>query len=292
MRKGGFVISLALVALGLVGLWRIANGSAAMAIDFSGGSSLTVQFEKAVPVGDIRAILEKEIKSPVVQQINEGAEYLIRMQNQGTVSETGEKMITVTDQALHLLEAGLSGNKIIGSTSEEVGPSVSHNLRVRSIQAVGMALLGILLYIMMRFGQRFSVGAVVATLHDILAVIGLVVLLNIDFSLLIVVSLLTLAGYSLNDTVVVYDRIRENQNSGRSRDHKDVINSSLNEVLSRTINTSFTTLLVLGSLYFLGGEVFSGFALSLILGIVIGTYSSLFVASPLVYEWNLRRPPR
>ncbi|HEX2897682.1 MAG TPA: protein translocase subunit SecF, partial [candidate division Zixibacteria bacterium] len=144
-----------------------------------------------------------------------------------------------------------------------------------------------------RFDFRSGIVAAMATLHDTLVVLGIIYLTGMEFDLLIVTALLTLAGYSLNDKVVIYDRIRENLKRFRTRGEFAVtVNASINEVLSRTINTGMTVLLVLGALYFLGGEVLKGFAFSLLIGIIIGTYSSIFVASPIVVEWEARRPKR
>lgn len=295
-----FGISSVLMVLGIVGLIRLANGSAPMAIDFTGGSSLTIKLQNHASLEKLRETLSNDFKEVSIQPVNSGADkagegfdYLIRLPKaQGNVETGKDEVLTVTDKALDLLVAALDGNKLLGSSAEEIGPSVSKSLRVKSLKAVTVALFFILLYIMVRFDFRFSVGAVVATVHDILAVVGIMVVSGVDFSLMIVVALLTVAGYSLNDTVVVYDRIRENRNNNRSRPFVETINISLNQVLSRTINTSLTTILVLTALHVLGGQVFAGFSLALIIGVLVGTYSSLFVASPLVYEWNLRRPPR
>ena len=149
------------------------------------------------------------------------------------------------------------------------------------------------MYIGIRFDFRSGIAATIATFHDVLAVVGIVYIFGIEFDLLIVTALLTLAGYSLTDTVVVFDRIRENLKKFRAKgEFASTVNTSINEVLSRTINTSLTVLLVVGTLYILGGEVLKNFALALILGVIIGTYSSIFVASPVVVEWEARKPKR
>jgi preprotein translocase subunit SecF len=175
---------------------------------------------------------------------------------------------------------------------EFVGPAVSKQLWSQAVWAMTLSLLGIMLYIAFRFDFRFGVGALVATLHDVLAVLGLMVLLHHEFSLLVVTALLTLAGYSLTDTVVVFDRVRENLKARRTDPMAKVVNDSINETLSRTINTSMTVLLTTVVLFVWGGQVLHSFSLALILGVLVGTYSSIFVATPLVVEWDLRSPKR
>jgi len=156
-----------------------------------------------------------------------------------------------------------------------------------------LSLFGIIIYIWIRFDFRSGIAATIATFHDVLAVMGIFYILNIEFDLLIVTALLTLAGYSLTDTVVVFDRIRENLKKFRTKgEFAAAVNSSINEVLSRTINTSLTVLLVVGTLYALGGDVLQNFSLALIMGVLVGTYSSVFVASPIVVEWESRSPKR
>jgi preprotein translocase SecF subunit len=166
-------------------------------------------------------------------------------------------------------------------------------LRDDARKAILLSLFGIIVYIWIRFDFRSGIAATIATFHDVLAVIGVFWILNLEFDLLIVTALLTLAGYSLTDTVVVYDRIRENLKKFRSKgEFTNCVNSSINEVLSRTFNTSITVLFVVGTLYFFGGDVLKNFSLALILGVIVGTYSSIFVASPIVVEWEARRPKR
>ncbi len=174
-----------------------------------------------------------------------------------------------------------------------IGPAVGETLRDDAQKAVLLSLACIIIYIWIRFDFRSGIAATIATFHDVLAVLGITYILQIEFDLLLITALLTLAGYSLTDTVVVYDRIRENLKKFRTKGEFAVaVNSSINEVLSRTINTSLTTLLVVGTLFFFGGEVLRTFALALILGVIIGTYSSVFVASPIVVEWEARSPRR
>jgi preprotein translocase subunit SecF len=282
----GFFISSCLIVLGLVGLWRVGTGHARLAIDFSGGSTLNFIFEKPEPVDTLRQALRAAYPDAEIQQVNGQAQYLIR------IRRSDEGTGKTSDKVAALLQTALPGNRLLEKNSEEVGPAVSSQLRQSAFYATVISMLLITIYIALRFDFRFAVGAFVATIHDVLAVLGLMVLLDKDFSLLIVTALLTLAGYSLTDTVVVFDRIRENLKLRRSDPYPVVVNASINETLSRTINTSMTVLLVVVVLFFYGGPVIHDFSLSLILGVLVGTYSSIYVASPLVVEWNLRSPSR
>jgi SecD/SecF fusion protein len=168
---------------------------------------------------------------------------------------------------------------------QEIGASISHDLRNKAIIAIAISMIGIIVYIAVRFEFIFGIGAAMATFHDVLAVLGIFWLLNREITLLVVTALLTLAGYSLTDTVVVFDRIRENLARKRGK-LGEIINLSVNEVLSRTIVTSSTVFLVVVALFFFGGVVLRDFALAMILGVLVGTYSSVFVASPIVFAWR------
>jgi preprotein translocase subunit SecF len=282
----GFALSSCLILLGLFGIYRIASGKAKLAIDFSGGTTLNLLFEKVEPVDGLRRALKAEYPDAEIQQIADKPQYLIR------VRKTSQEAGLAGDRISQILQAALPGNRLVEKNSEEVGPAVSGQLRQKALYATLISMLLITVYIAFRFDFRFAVGAFVATIHDVLAVLGLMVFLDRDFSLLIVTALLTLAGYSLTDTVVVFDRIRETLRLRRSDPYADVVNVSINETLSRTINTSMTVLLVVVVLFFWGGAVIHDFSLSLILGVLVGTYSSIYVASPLVVEWNLRSPSR
>lgn len=283
-RYAGFAFSLALLLLGLWGVYRIASNQARMATDFSGGTAMQVRLEKAVSVDAVRQALIAVFPDAEIQQIADKPEYLIRLRRAGEGSGEESKKV--------IASLAKSGNKVMDSSSEEVGPAVSKKLRSQALSAFFIGMFFITIYIAFRFDFRFAVGAFVATLHDVVAVLGIMVLMDRDFSLLIVTALLTLAGYSLTDTVVVFDRIRENMKLRRTESFPKLVNDSINETLSRTLNTSMTVLLVVAVLFYMGGPVIHDFALSLILGIFVGTYSSIFVASPLVVEWNLRQAAR
>ncbi len=285
-RKPMFVLSLAMTLLGVWGSVQLARGKAPMATDFAGGATVDLKLEKAEPIESLRAALKAAGVEGEVQQLQGEAHYLVRVPLKG-VDVTG-----MDDAVVAAAKAGLKGNKVVDSSATVVGPAVSRDLRNKSLLASLIVALGILLYVGFRFDLRFAVGAVIATAHDVFFVLGLVVLLGHEFSMLIVTALLTVAGYSLNDTVVVYDRIRENLKARRADPFNKVVNDSINETLTRTVVTGLSTLFTLAILYAWGGEVTKDFSLTLLLGIVVGTYSSMFVAAPVVVEWNERSPLR
>jgi preprotein translocase subunit SecF len=277
-----YMISGLLVLLGVVALIQISRGAANMGIDFAGGTSIQVKFQRSVDLGAVRQALSKSgIRDSEPQQFADGRSVMIRLKR--STADAG-----MAQQVQDALRAGFGDNPFTLEASTEVGPAIGKELQKKALLAVAISLAGIVLYIAWRFEFRFGVAATVATFHDVLAVLGVVFVLNKEITLLIVTALLTVAGYSLTDTVVVYDRIRENLRARRKEALGDVMNASINQVLSRTAMTSLTTLLAAAALFFLGGEVLHDFALALVLGIVVGTYSSWFVASPLIYEWRIR----
>ncbi len=204
---------------------------------------------------------------------------MVRMKkSESSAPHLSEKMTQVLNQAMPQ-----SDFKAVGTT--EIGASVSHDLRHKAIVAIAVSFLAIIVYIWFRFEFVFGIAAIIATLHDVLAVLGVLFLLNREITLLVVTALLTIAGYSLTDTVVVFDRIRENL-ARRRGTLADIINLSVNEVLSRTIVTSATVFLVVVALFLFGGVVLQDFALAMMMGVIVGTYSSVFVASPVIFAWR------
>ncbi len=195
----------------------------------------------------------------------------------------------MSDQVAALLSREFPNNHFVMESKAEIGASVSNALKQAALIAIVVSLAGIMLYLAWRFDRRFGVAAAIATFHDVLAVLGVFYLLHKEITLRVATALLTLAGYSLTDTVVVFDRIRENMRNKRKQSLKEVINLSINEVLSRTIITSGTVFMVLVALFLMGGVLLHDFALALLIGVVVGTYSSIFVASPIVYLWPTRR---
>jgi preprotein translocase subunit SecF len=283
MRRVAFITSTLLVLLGLFASIQIARGQANLGIDFIGGTSVQVRFERPVELGEVRRVLAAGgFPESELQQFIGGRRLFIRVKASGdSVAGTGARIEETLRQAF-------SGNPFILESSNEVGPVIGRELRIAALWAIVISLVGIVSYIAWRFEFRFGIAATVATFHDVLVVLGVFFLLGREINLLLVTALLTLAGYSLTDTVVVFDRIRENFRARRRGSLADVINASINEVLSRTIMTSVTTLLAILAIHLVGGEVLRDFSLALLLGIVVGTYSSVFVASAIVYEWRVR----
>jgi preprotein translocase subunit SecF len=278
-----YAISIVLILLGVVALIQIFRGAANMGIDFAGGTSVQVTFERPVDLGAVRQALNQGgIRDSEPQQFADGRSVMIRLKR-GTEAETGK-----AQQVQEALRAGLKENPFILEASTDVGPAIGKELQKKALLAVAISLAGIIAYIAWRFEFRFGVAATVATFHDVLAVLGVVYLLDKEITLLVVTALLTLAGYSLTDTVVIFDRIRENLRARRKEALGDVMNNSINQVLARTAMTSLTTFLATAALFFLGGDVLHDFAFALLVGIVVGSYSSWFVASPLIYEWRIR----
>jgi preprotein translocase subunit SecF len=283
MRYIAYAISAVLILLGAVALMQIFRGAANMGIDFAGGTSVQVRFERPVDLADVRAALNGGgIRDSEPQQFADGRNVMIRLKR-GTETETGK-----AQQVQAALRAGLKDNPFTVESSSEVGPAIGKELQKKALLAIAISLAGIVAYIAWRFEFRFGVAATLATFHDVLAVLGIVFLLNKEITLLVVTALLTLAGYSLTDTVVIFDRIRENLRARRKESLGDTMNTSINQVLARTAMTSITTFLATAALFFLGGEVLHDFAFALLVGIVVGSYSSWFVASPLIYEWRTR----
>ena len=252
-------------------------------IDFRGGVLLELRsINGNANISELRKNLEDfNLGEVSIQEFGQPSDALVRIQKQ----EGDEKS---QDAKLNEVKNILSNSYEIRRT-EFVGPTVGDELKKNGFWAVIVALVGILLYIWFRFEWQFAVSAILALFHDVIATIGLFAFTGLEFNLSTVAAVLTIAGYSVNDTVVVFDRVRENLRKTKSSDQLSIINKSLNETLSRTITTSVTTLLALLAIYFVGGEVISDFTLAMIWGVMIGTYSSIFVASAFLTFFNLRR---
>ncbi len=280
-----FVVSGILVILGTIAVYQIAIGTANLGIDFAGGTAVQVKFEKAVTLQEVRGAIEAEgISDAELQDLPTVNKVLIK------VKKEEEDLEGIADSIIGALRSRFQDNTVTVDSVTEIGPKVGKRLRKDALYAIIAATIGILIYVAWRFQFRFSVGATTATFHDVLAVLGLFNIMGREINLIVVSALLTIAGYSLTDTVVVFDRIRENLRMIVRDSIETVINRSINETLSRTFITSITTLLAAVALYLLGGEVIHDFALAMILGIVIGTYSSIFIASPIVLLWGGKKP--
>ncbi|MEM9011769.1 MAG: protein translocase subunit SecF [Pseudomonadota bacterium] len=259
-------------------------------IDFRGGTSIMAETESQVPVGEYRAVLgDLGLGDVSVTEISDAtgaatnAVFVRIEQQEGDPSIQQEAIVTVKDA---LTDAFPS---VTFLATESVGAKVSGELVVAGITAVLLAVGAVLFYIWLRFEWQFSLGAVAALVHDVVLTIGVFSLVGLEFSLAIIAAILTIVGYSLNDTVVVFDRVRENLRKYKKMELLDLLNLSINETLSRTVMTSVTTLIALTSLYILGGEVIRGFTFAMIWGVLVGTYSSIFVASAVLLRLGVKR---
>ncbi len=276
-RKYTFIISGILVLLGFFALIQIAIGKANMGVDFVGGTAIQVKFSQHVSLNEVRKVLDEgQIKDFDLQDMPTENKILIRIKKQE------ERLGGFSEKIIETISARLTEKQPVIDSVTEIGPKVGSKLRKDALFATIMSTIGLLIYVAWRFQFRFGVGATLATFHDVIAVLGIFYLLNKEINLVLVSALLTIAGYSLTDTVVVFDRIRENIKKLLKDPIEAIINKSVNEVLSRTIIVSFTTFLAALSLFILGGEVIHDFALAILIGIAIGTYSSIFIASPIV----------
>lgn len=283
MRKISFVVSAIVSIIGLFGMVQMGRGAANMGIDFSGGTEVQMKFTQPVAMDKAREALVKHgLKEATLQDIKDGNKLLIKVGK--TTLATGK----VADTIEEVFKKEFSGNQFVVESSSEIGPSVGAKLKTDTLTAIVISLVGIIIYIAWRFDFKFGVGATISTLHDVLAMIAVFYVMNKEINLLFVTAVLTIAGYSLTDTVVVFDRIRENLHKNLKESMFNVFNKSINEVLSRTIVTSLTAFLAAISMFFFGGEVIHDFALALVIGIAVATYSSVFVASPIVSLWEER----
>ena len=284
MRRFGFVISGAFILAGIVSL--LLQGGPLLSIDFTGGTLAQVRFEEAPDIAKVRSALNAlDVGIGEVQTFGTPNEILIRLQ----LSQNAENLTTELKAAL---QAQFPGQSIDFRRVETVGPKIGSELKGKAFFAVFTAIIGILIYISIRFELKFAIGAIAALIHDVLITLGIFSILNYEISLAIIAAFLTIVGYSLNDTIVVFDRVRENMKLLKNIDQKTIFNKSINESLSRTIITSLTTFAVVFILYIAGGEVIRYFAFAMIVGVIVGTYSSIYVASPVVFLWQQRMTPQ
>jgi preprotein translocase subunit SecF len=280
-----FIVSGILSVIGVIAIVQIATGRANLGIDFAGGTAIQFKFEKPVELHNVRVAIESSgLKDFDLQDLPSENKILIR------VKKADLKLGRISETIENILKEKMPDNKYVVDSTTEIGPKVGGRLRADAAKAVGVAILGILIYVAFRFQFKFGVGATIATFHDVLAVLGLFFIMGKEINLILITALLTIAGYSLTDTVVVFDRIRENLKTRQRESVEAVMNMSINEVLSRTIITSATVLITSLALFFFGGEVLHDFSLAMIMGVIIGTYSSIFVASPVVLLWGGKRP--
>ena len=277
----------------LAGAFAIWTKGIPMGVEFAGGTVVIAQFEQPVSIEQVRTALNRAFAGGdlVVQSYGDPALRQVMMRVPQVGAESGASLGSTQTQLEGALKQGeLPAFTVVGT--EIVGPVVGQELRSKGFWATVLSLIGLLLYIGLRFQLSFGVGAVVATIHDLLITLAFLAFFRYDMSLNVIAAILTITGFSTNDTIVIYDRIRENLRSMRRDVLDHVINASINQTLGRTIITSGTALLTALSLFFFGGEVLHGFAFTMIVGIVTGTYSSVFIAAAIVSFWRGAGPAR
>lgn len=284
-RKIWFIISLAVIIIGVAGF--LLRGGFNLGIDFLGGSLLEVEFEKEVNISEVREVMSdlgygsailQMVKTDLVQ--TESNRFIIR--TTPITTEEKEKMLGLLDERI-----GVVGEPL---QDRAVDPGFSRVLINNALIAIGISIAGILIYVWIRFEFRFGAAAILALIHDVLVTLGVYAILNREINTSTIAAILTIIGYSLNDTIVVFDRIRENTSLTARLGYSRVVNDSVNVTLSRSINTSLTTLFPIVLLLILGTSALKDFALALTVGIISGTYSSIFFASPILVSWNNKFP--
>lgn len=280
-RRVAYLVSFILITIGVISV--VIKGGPRYGIDFSGGTLVQIRFEKLISVDQIRKGLDEiKLGESVIQQYGSPNEFIIRLKSSRSDLEGVSKKI----------EDSFKQNPSLGKFEirrvEMVGPQVGKDLQIQALYAVTLGLIGILIYTAFRFEFKAGVAAVIALIHDVLVTLGTFSLTNREISLPVLAAFLTIVGYSINDTIVVFDRIRENRGKvlKKGMTLASLTNVSVNQTLSRTVLTSLTVFLVVVVLYFFGGEVLHDFAFALIVGVITGTYSSIFVASPIVVDWE------
>jgi len=271
-RRIVYIISAVII---LVGLISIVFQGFNLGIDFAGGTLIQIRFDKSVSTTEVRNVLsEFNLSQSTIQNLS-GNEFVIRTEKIDSEQRKG---------ILSAFRENLTDLEIL--RVETVGPVVGENLKKLALYALLFAFIGIILYITMRFEFKFSIVSILALFHDCLIVLGIFSLLQKEITISIIAAVLTIVGYSLNNTIVILDRLRENIKFKTREPFDNLINMSINQSLSRTINTALTTIIPILTLYFFGGNILSDFALALFIGMIAGTYSSIFIASPLLLEWN------
>ena len=281
LKKYAFAFSGLVVLFGLFAIFQIFTGRANLGIDLAGGTSIQVRFEQPVAIDQVRkALAAGGFPEASLQAVPDENIILIK------VSARGKEEKMVGEKVVGLLRQGFPSNPQTVESVSEIGPAIGKKLRTDALFALIVSAAAIILYLAWRFEFKFGVAAAVATFHDVIMLVSIFYLLGREMDLLFITALLTIGGYSLTDTVVVFDRIRENIRLRKKNTFSETINLSVNEVLSRTVITSLTTFVACVALLLFGGVVLKDFSLALAIGIIIGTYSSIFVASPIVAIWR------
>ena len=284
-----FVIaSLVLILVGLAFILR--PGGLHYGVEFSGGTQLIVRFQKAPEVDRVRSAVEPVSPGAVIQTYDDPAKNQVLIRLGGDESTPGAALDAAAQQVMQALQTRYADNPVAESSSEIVGPIVGAELRRKAVQLTVLGLMFQLIYIAIRFkGAIWGAAATVAVLHDVLVTLGLLALFKYEITLNVIAALLTLVGYSVNDTIVIFDRARENLRHNRKDPLAKILNDSVNQTLTRTIISNGTTFLAVLGLFLFGGEVLRGFGFTMVVGILVGTYSTIFIASPLVAWWESRR---
>jgi preprotein translocase subunit SecF len=283
--KTALMVSGLLILAGFVSI--AIHGGLKFGIDFEGGTLVQLKFPEAPAIDSIRSSLKEiGLADSTIQEFGSPDTILIRVERaDGELKEMGSRIKKALEE-----KKGFTG--ILIERVEMVGPKVGKDLRTKAMLSILYAIIGIVIYISWRFELQYAIAAIIALLHDVLITMGAFSMLDKEFTLVIVAAFLTIIGYSLNDTIVVFDRIRENTRRRSKESLSDVINTSINQTLSRTLLTSGTTLLVVVALFFLGGEIIHDFSFALLVGVVVGTYSSIFIASVFLVYWESRAHPK
>jgi preprotein translocase SecF subunit len=281
-RRWAYLVSAVVIAIGLASL--ITKGGLRYDIDFAGGTLIQVRFAERPDLARIRSVLTTiELGESVIQEFGDAREYILRLPLTGVSS----------DEVIHRVQQALGSDPALGKFEirrvEFVGPQVGRELQLQAIYAVVAGLVGMLLYIAIRFDVKGGFAAIIAVFHDVLVSVGLLSLTNREFSLPVLAALLTIIGYSVNDTIVAYDRLRENRGkvaSTRGQSFAQQMNTAINQTLSRTVLTALTTFFSTAILLFFGGKVLEDFAFALFVGVITGTYSTIYIAGALVVDWT------
>ncbi|MBC8174447.1 MAG: protein translocase subunit SecF [Candidatus Marinimicrobia bacterium] len=280
MRRFGFTISLALIIAGMISL--LLHEGPRLSIDFEGGTLVQIQFKQEAQIPEIRSALESiNLEKCEIQTFGSPNEILIRLKK---TQETA----TLIEDISSALKKFLPYEEPDFRRVETVGPKIGSELSGKAFLTILSAIIGILIYISIRFEFKFAIGAIAALIHDVVITLGIFSILDYEISLSIIAAFLTIVGYSLNDTIVVFDRVRENLKKFKQLPYITIINQSINESLSRTVITSLTTFMVVFVLWTLGGEVIRYFAFAMMVGVIVGTYSSIYIASPVLVLWHER----
>jgi preprotein translocase subunit SecF len=288
-RRTAYLLSGVAVGIALLSavFWQFREGTwMNYGVDFTGGSIVQVEVTGAPPVGEVRSVVLAEVPGSQVTVFGAAHEFLIRTPGTG-----GDAAVEPSDLVIAALRGQYGEQNVRVERTEAVGAKVGGELQTRAILAILISFIATLIYLAFRFEWRFGLAAIVATLHDIILTLGLLAILRMEISLPTVAAFLTIVGYSLNDTIVIFDRVRENLRAAKRQNFIDVLNRSINNTLPRTVLTSGTTLVTLFALYLFGGMIIRDFALILIVGVLLGTYSSIFVAAPALLEIEKRFPP-